>query len=193
MNTRPGILLEPATAQARVLVLVMTIGLPFFLTCIALAFAASKNTPMPNQIGNSTITTLLVVLLTQTLLTTGLWYFLNKAMSRHRIEWEGDRLNVLTSFYKQSYQRQDLQIDAASIVNLESDKEHRPFLKTNGYALPGFRSGWFRLRNRQSAFCAMAAGKQVLMLPTNKGHCLMLGISNPKKVLADLKQWAGEV
>ena len=43
-------------------------------------------------------------------------------------------------------------------------------LKSNGYALPGFRSGWFRLRNWQKAFVATSDGERVLWLPTSRGR-----------------------
>lgn len=193
MKKSPDITLEAASAQARILILVLTVGLPFLITSIALAFFASDKAATPNLIGDSLSVTLIIVLFVQTLLTTGLWYFLNRAMSRHRIEWQTDGFTVLTSFYKQAYLHRDLLLDAASIINLENDKEHRPILKTNGYAVPGFKSGWFRLRNKQSAFCAIGPGRKILMIPTNKGHCLMLGTLTPDKTLEQLKQWALDV
>jgi hypothetical protein len=146
--------------------------------------------PTENMIGNSMVITMLIVLPAEIILTSALWYFLNRAMSRHRIEWQSDGFIVLTSFYKQIYARKDFLLDSAMVVNLENDKAHRPIFKTNGYSVPGFKSGWFRLRNRQSAFCAMGEGKRILLLPTNKGHCLMLGTAAPEKTLEQLKHWA---
>ncbi|MEO6173479.1 MAG: hypothetical protein ABIP02_10225 [Arenimonas sp.] len=192
MNKQPDILLEPASSQAKIIMLALTVGLPFFLTCLAFAFAAAKNQSVKSLVANSLPITIVIVLLAEILLTTALWYFLSLAMNRHRIEWQRDDFSVLTSFYKQHYLRGDLLLDAAIIVNLENDKEHRPFLKTNGYAVPGFRSGWFRLRNRQSAFCALGPGKRVLMIPTQKGHYLMLGTKAPEQALEQLRAWAIE-
>lgn len=192
MKKQPDISLEPASSRARSVMLVLTIGLPFFTTCIALAMVAINQHPKVNQIGNNFLLTALGTLLLVLLLTSVLWYFLNVAMNKHRVEWHNNSFEVLTSFYKQRYSRRDLLLDAAKIVDLEIEKNFRPFLKTNGYAVPGFKSGWFRLRNKQSAFCAIGSGTRVLMLPTNKGHCLMLGTTAPERVLEQLKQWALE-
>ena len=76
------------------------------------------------------------------------------------------------------------------MVDLDEHTELKPSWKTNGTALPGFKSGWFRMRNRHKAFVAMTTGPRVLWLPTSKGHDLLLQPRQPQALLDRLREMA---
>lgn len=108
----------------------------------------------------------------------------------HRLSLQAGTLAVSTTFYHREYAWSDLQLDAARIVDLDEHTELKPWLRTNGVSLPGFHSGWFRLRNRSKALVATIGGPRVLYLPTHKGHALLLQPAHPASLLDELKRLA---
>ena len=56
--------------------------------------------------------------------------------------------------------------------------------------MPGLKSGWFRLRNRNKALVAIAGGKRVLWIPTRAGYDLLLQPRNPQALLDELRKMA---
>ena len=119
-----------------------------------------------------------------------LWLLLHAAMHRHRLDLDSERLRVGTSFYTRSVPLVELVLDKARVVQLDERTEYKPMLKINGYALPGFQSGHFRLHNRASAFVAITGGPKALWLPTTTGKGLLLQPQRPEALLARLRELA---
>ncbi len=76
------------------------------------------------------------------------------------------------------------------MVDLAEHTALRPLLKVRGYGLPGFRSGWYRLRDRRKAFVATADSRLVLWLPSTAGHGLLLDVHDPNGLLRHLRELA---
>lgn len=119
-----------------------------------------------------------------------LWWILHRAFSRHRITLEDGAIEIATTFYKRRLALADLQLDQARVVDLDERTELKPLLKTNGTGLPRFRSGWYRLRNREKALVAMVGGPRVLWLPTRAGYGLLLQPRSPQALLDALREMA---
>lgn len=119
-----------------------------------------------------------------------LWWFLDRMMRRHRLRLEGGRLRVQTSFYSVDLGLEELKLEQARVVDLEERTEFRPVLKTNGYALPGFKSGHFRLRSGDKAFVAIAGERRALWLPTTRREALLLQPRQPDALLSHLRELA---
>jgi hypothetical protein len=111
-------------------------------------------------------------------------------LKRHRLQLDVGGLEIATTFYKQRIPLADLKLDAARVVRLDEHPDLKPMLKSNGYALPGFRSGWFRLRNWQKAFVATSDGERTLWLPTTRGLGLLLQPRDPQRLLDRLRELA---
>lgn len=124
------------------------------------------------------------------LLMSSLWALLDKAMRRHRLTLSADSLEVKTSFYSRTVPLSELRLDEARIVDLDERTEFKPGVKTNGYAVPGFHSGHFRLRNREKAFVAIAGERRALWLPTAGNAGLLLQPQQPDALLDRLRELA---
>jgi hypothetical protein len=109
------------------------------------------------------------------------------ALRRHRLTLTGDVLDIATTFYRKRLLLSDLRLDEARVLDLDEHPKLKPLLKTNGYSLPGFRSGWFRLRGLQRAFVAIADGQRVLWIPTRAGYGLLLQPRQPQALLDRLR------
>ena len=80
--------------------------------------------------------------------------------------------------------------DQARVVDLDEQVELRPTLKTNGFSIPGFHSGWFLLRNRRRTFVAIGNGRRRLWLPGSGRYDLLLEPVDPAALLARLRELA---
>lgn len=119
------------------------------------------------------------------------WLVVNWLMYRQRVEVDAGGLEVVTMAYRDRVPLQDLQLDAARVIDLDEHPDRRPFLKTGGTALPGFRSGRFRSRGFQRLFVATAGGKRLLWLPTTRKHALLLQLKHPQALLERLREVSG--
>lgn len=117
-----------------------------------------------------------------------LWIVLDRLMGRHRIMLADGVLEVRTSMYRRRVALGELDLAQARVVRLAERTELKPMLKLNGYALPGFGSGHFLLRNRQRAFVATAGGDRVLWLPVTGQPGLLLQPNDPQRLLDHLRE-----
>jgi hypothetical protein len=75
----------------------------------------------------------------------------------------------------------------ARIVDLDREPAMRPTFKLAGTWLPGFRSGWFWLRDRRRAYVLLTTARRVLFLPRHDGSAWLLGVERPDALLAALR------
>ena len=119
--------------------------------------------------------------------------FLSWAIRRQRILLDNRELQVQATFYSRKLQVDAIDVDKARVVNLDEYTEYKPGLKTNGFALPGFQAGHFRLRNLSKAFCLVTDRSRVLVLPLRDGGLLLLSPTRPADLLARLRELAAPV
>lgn len=121
-----------------------------------------------------------------------LWGALAFLLRRHRLRLGADGLEVATTFYRRQFALSALDLGAARVVDLGERPEFRPMLRTNGVSIPGFRSGWFRLRSGSRSLVATAGGQRLLWIPTAAGHELLLQPGDPRALLEALRATAGQ-
>lgn len=120
-----------------------------------------------------------------------LWAALAALLRRHRLAVDDGGIEVATTFYRRRFAIADLGLEAARVVDLDERPEFRSALRTNGVAIPGFRSGWFRLRSGERALVATAGGRRLLWIPTRAGHDLLLQPADPRALLERLRAMQG--
>ncbi|MFT3805610.1 PH domain-containing protein [Arenimonas sp.] len=104
---------------------------------------------------------------------------------RIRIEGGGIRYRLMPGT---STRLIDLDLDSARIVDLEQETSLRPVFRLFGTALPGYRSGWFRLRNRATAYVVLSDWRRVLVLPRRDGRLLLFSLQKPEMALEALRR-----
>lgn len=178
--------LEPASPQARLWLVGLSAVLPVAITGIALGFAVMQG-DAPSLIAGSLPLTIVLILAGIALLGGAIALAIDRAMRRHRITVDADGIEVITTFYKRRLAWGELRLDDARVVDLGEHTQFKPMVKTNGTALPGFKSGWFRLRNRTKALVAMTRGPRVTWLPTTRHYGLLLQSRQPQALLDHLR------
>ena len=179
MTDRAPWQLEPASTGARAWLLGLTAVLPVAITGAALGFAFMSDGPKSLIADNEPLT--IGVVLAGTALLCGLIAFaVDRAMPSAST----------TTFYKRRLGWSQLRLDEARVANLDEHTHLKPSYKSNGTAVPGFRSGWFRLRNREKALVAMGGGPRVAWVPTTEGYGLLLQARQPQALLEHLRATA---
>lgn len=181
--------LEPASNGARAWLVGLCAVLPVLITGGALGFALLRD-DTPTLVAGSVPVTIAVAIAGVAAFGGVIALVVDRAMRRHRITVDDHGIEVATTFHRRRLGWGDLRLDEARVVDLDEHKALRPAFKTNGTALPGFRSGWFRLRNRQKALVAMAGGPRVTWIPTRQDYGLVLQSRQPHALLDLLRERA---
>lgn len=97
-----------------------------------------------------------------------------------------EKLSVGGGMYLTRLPLPELLIDEAKIVK-KRDFGGTLVLRVNGIGMPGLRLGWFTTRGGGKAFVAISEEEYVVILPTTRGHKLMISSKEPGKLLDKLK------
>jgi hypothetical protein len=112
--------------------------------------------------------------------------------ARHsRIEIGDGQLNLVGDFWARSIPIESLRLERAAILDLERTSDYAPRRRTFGTSVPGYSSGWFRLRNGEKALAYLTRPESVVYLPTSLGYSLLLSADRPEELLAALRSRAG--
>jgi len=189
MDTTPAWQLQPPSSSSRLWLFLLVVVLPVAITAGAIAYTV--NDPGPKQlIGGSVLLTNAVILAGILVLMLAIHGFIARAMRRHAVTLDGNGLAIATSFYSRKLDWRELQLSQARVVDLGEHTELKPVLKTNGASLPGFHSGWFRLRNLHRAFLATVGDTRLVYLPTTAGYDLLLQPRQPQAFVQRLAELA---
>ncbi len=115
----------------------------------------------------------------------GLW-LLWSSLKKTQFELGPEGLNI-GGEYGRFVPRKKIRIAESRIVNLETDKQFAPTLRTFGTGLPGYNAGWFRLANGEKALCYLTDKKYVVYMPTTDGYSILLSVANSDGFLQKLK------
>jgi hypothetical protein len=185
----PRLQLVAPGKQPRLWMFCLCVLLPVLVTVAALLAVKNGDTQW-DFAGGDPLTVGAAVVGAELLLMSALWALLDKAMHRHGLTLSADSLEVKSSFYSRVVPLSELRLHEARVIDLDERTEFRPAAKSNGYAVPGFHSGHFRLRNREKAFVAIAGERRALWLPTVRDAGLLLQPQQPDALLNRLRELA---
>ena len=115
---------------------------------------------------------------------------LGAAFFRRRVELADNVLDVRSTMYRRRVPVAQLRLDQAEVVHLQRDPRYGIRFKTNGYAMPGFYSGHFRLQGGGKGFALVTNRASVLALPVRDGSTLLLSLDRPQALLEALRKVA---
>ena len=186
----PRLRLAPPGDRAGPWLFALSFGLPMALGVAAVTTPLLRGGQPLRLIEGSVPLTVGLVLGGLALSCGALWWVLARFMRRQALRVSADALEVRSSFYRCTTPLAELKLDQARLVDLDERSELKPTLKTNGFSIPGFHSGWFLLRNRRRSFVAIADGRRKLWLPGSGRHDLLIEPSDPAALLARLRELA---
>ena len=112
--------------------------------------------------------------------------------ARHsRVEVGAGQIHLVGDFWGRSIPVESLLLERAAVLDLGKSREFAPRFRTFGTGLPGYASGWFRLRNGEKALAYLTRRDSVVYLPTSLGYSLLLSAERPEELLSALRAAAG--
>lgn len=80
------------------------------------------------------------------------------------------------------------------VVDFDKDKDWKPVIRTNGFGMAHYHTGWFRVTNGQKVRMYRANSKRVVLLPPKgDGAPVLLETKDPDKFVADVQhEWGQE-
>ena len=104
-----------------------------------------------------------------------------------RFEVSPAGLRLRGDLYGRLIPADELRAASARRVDFVSTPELTPARRTMGTGLPGYRSGWFRLRNGEKALLYVTDMNRVVYVPTTAGYGVLLSPREPDRFLSALR------
>jgi hypothetical protein len=101
-------------------------------------------------------------------------------------EVSDEGLRIRGDLFGRLIPRSSLRVKDAQILDLKNEPVHKPSLRTCGVGLPGYSSGWFRLKDRGKGLLFLTDRSRAVYLPTTDGYALLISPADPKGFLAAL-------
>lgn len=115
---------------------------------------------------------------------------LSLIVRRRHIRLNNRELRITATLYTRKVTVEAIDLARARVMSLDEHTELKPRFKTNGFSVPGFHAGHFRLRNLSKAFCLITDPTQVLSLPLRDGGLILLSPEKPRVLLDRLRELA---
>jgi len=93
---------------------------------------------------------------------------------------------IKSAFYGRKIPLENIMIDGIKRVSLDENTDYNMAIRTNGTALPQFKSGWFRLKNREKALVFITDKNNVALIPT-KDYLLLFSMDNIDEFINKIK------
>src|SRR5690349_13071257 len=100
-------------------------------------------------------------------------------------------LRVRGDLYGRFIPASTLRGGAARRFDERSDTGLLPVARRFGTAMPGYQSGWFRLRNGEKALLYLTDRSRAVYIPTTAGYSLLLSPADPDGFLSQLRAVLG--
>jgi hypothetical protein len=95
-------------------------------------------------------------------------------------------LIIKAAFYGRKIPLENIMIDGIKAISLDEDTDYNLAMRTNGTALPQFKSGWFRLKDREKALVFITDKDSVVLIPT-KDYVLLFSMDNIDEFINKIK------
>lgn len=97
-------------------------------------------------------------------------------------------LTLRGDLYGRTVPRTSIRTEGVRVVDLDREPKLAPVRRTLGTALPGYRSGWFRLADGEKALLYVTDRSRVVYVPTTAGYSILLSPSDPDGFAASLRE-----
>ena len=110
--------------------------------------------------------------------------------TKARFEVSQAGLRISGDFYGRTIPIADIRGGAAKRVDIGVSSEFQPVRRTLGTGLPGYRAGWFRLRDGEKALAYITDSAKAVYVPTRTDFAILLTPDDPDGFLAAIREVA---
>ncbi|NES71007.1 MAG: hypothetical protein F6K24_40255 [Okeania sp. SIO2D1] len=114
--------------------------------------------------------------------------------SRHvKLELSPEKLHIRGDLYGRIIPTESLVIEEAKRVTLSKGQPYAPRWRQNGIGLPGYLSGWFKLRNGEKALLFVTDSQKVVYIPTKEDYAVLFSVEEPEIFLQSLHEISNNI
>ena len=125
---------------------------------------------------------ILVIVIPLTILTIGIM----SSLKNTTLTLTEEELIIKSAFYGRKIPLENIMIDGIKAISLDEDTDYDLAMRTNGTALSQFKSGWFRLKDREKALVFITDKDSVALIPT-KDYALLFSMDNIDEFINKIK------
>jgi hypothetical protein len=133
---------------------------------------------------------LLLPLLLVVVIVVAITYSMLSSSQRSTFELSASGLRLRGDFYGRTIPAAHLKTSEVARIDIDAGP-YRPTARTNGIAVPGYRAGWFRLRNGHKGLLYVTDPKHVVVVPTTEGYDVLLSVADADRFVERLRAVAG--
>ena len=122
-----------------------------------------------------------IVLLLLTLV--GLFSYIAYSSRTIQFEISEEGLNIRGGFYQRLIPAEAIIIAESKQIDIGKESPYKPVRRTNGIGLPGYASGWFKLRNGDKALLFITNPSRVVYIATREGYSVLLSVQETERFL----------
>jgi hypothetical protein len=104
-----------------------------------------------------------------------------------RFEVSPEGLRLRGDLYGRLIPASELQIAQARRVDLAATPDLAPRWRTMGTGMPGYQSGWFRLKNGEKALLYLTDRTRAVYVPTTQGYGVLVSPEDPDGFITALR------
>ena len=119
----------------------------------------------------------------------GFFAFIGYSARNTKFEVSDQGLQIKGGIYGRFIPKEEVDRENVKIINLNTDPEYKPRIRTNGIGLPGYSEGWFKLKNKEKALLFVTDRSNVVYIPTNKDYSVLLSVSNSEEFYQSMELW----
>jgi hypothetical protein len=145
---------------------------------------------VPGAVRGSTMLMLLVPVVLILAVLGVIGYSLVTGARNSTFELSSEGLRLRGDFYGRTIPANQLRLGEVARIDI-NDGPYHPTVRTMGTAVPGYRAGWFRLRNGHKGLLYVTDPSNVVLVPTTAGYDVLLSVRDPDRFMAHLKALGG--
>ena len=126
---------------------------------------------------------MLIIIIPLIILTVGII----SSMRNTTISLTENEIIIKSMFYGRKIPLENIMINGIKKINLEEDTEYNISVRTNGTSIPGFKSGWMRLKNGEKALTFLTDKNSVVLIPV-KDYLLLFSMDNIDEFISKIKE-----
>ena len=108
--------------------------------------------------------------------------------SRHvKFEVSPEGVTIRGDMFGRLVPKDKMVLKSARAVDLTQEPNLAPKWRSGGTGYPGYKAGWYRLRDESKALVFITDPHSVVYIPTVDGSCLILSVAEPDKFLQALR------
>jgi len=111
----------------------------------------------------------------------GLFAFIGYSARNAKFEVDEQGLHIKGALYGRFIPKAEIAAGNIKIIDLNTDTDYKPRLRTNGVGLPGYSEGWFKLKNGEKGLLFVTERSRVVYIPTTQGYSVLLSVNNAEE------------